>query len=305
MKKIILLAIFCLPGFLMADSTVPFLRLNLNAASMGQGGAGCAGYGSISNININPASTNKAQDALLAFSYGSSSELQLSSTQTTALVPIEGAGSFGLAYIYSKQRFDDPSAAGQTLDRNDKEALINYSVMNGEQLGLGANLKYAWSDIYGTTASFLSADLGMIYIVDDSLSFGLSLNGLGGKISSYGSAYYGLGDDHIDSKITAGMNYLLFNDNENKLSISADTGYILTFSRGIISAGFKYEYRSMLTIMAGDYENGYGEDYLTAGLGTSFDIGGINFIIDYTYSPKAAGSGGFWNDQYITITTIL
>ena len=304
MKKAILLAILCLPVFLMADSTVPFLRLNLNAAGMGQGGTGCAGYGSISNININPASTNKAQDASLAFSYGSSSEFQLSSTQTTALVPFEVTVSFGMAYIYSKQQFDDPAADGQKLDRNDKEVLINYSVMNGDQLGFGADLKYAWSDIYSTTASFLSADLGMIYIVDDNLSFGLALKGLGGEISSYGGAY-GLGNERIDSGITAGANYMLLNDNENKLSVSADTGYILIFNRGIVSAGFKYEYRSMLTIMAGDYENGYGEDYLTAGLGTSFDIGGINFKIDYTYSPKAGGAGDFGNDQYITITSIL
>jgi hypothetical protein len=304
MKKILLLAVFFLPVCLMAGSTVPFLRLNLNASGMGQGGTGCADYGSISNIDINPASTNKTQDASIAFSYGSSSEFQLSSTQTTALVPFDGGGIFGISYIYSKQQFNAPAAGGQELDRNDKEILINYSFMNGDQFGFGADMKYAWSDIYGTTASFLSADLGMIYIADESLSFGLALNGLGGETSSQGSAY-GLRDERLDSGITTGVDYMLLNDNENKLTISADAGYILTFNTGIVSAGFKYEYRSILTITAGDYENAYGMDYLTAGLGIDFDIGGMNYKIDYTYSPKVGGTGGFGNDEFITITALL
>jgi hypothetical protein len=304
MKKLFLLPLIFISSYLIADASVPFLRLDLNAAAQGEGGAGCASYGSISTMSINPASTIHMQNSSFGISYGNSSELNISATQTSALIPVEGAGNFGISYIYSKQQITDAADDGNLADRIDNQMLLNYSFMGGDSIGYGINLKYANSNIYGTEVSFLDADLGMIYLLDENISLGLSLNGIGGRIDYEGYAY-GLSGENLDSELLAGINCRLLNDNENTLTASLDTGYIFTFNRGVVLAGVEYIYRSLFVLRVGDSENAEGEDYLSAGLGMNYEIGGVNFKFDYTYSPKASGSGAFGNNQYISITALL
>lgn len=305
MKKTLMIVLLCAPSVLFGASSAPFLRFNYNAASQGMGGGeGCARFGDISGMSINPASTNGASNASAAFSYGNIGEFDISATQTSVLVPVADAGSFGASFIYSKQVIDDPANPGSKLDRNDRLALLNYSFMSGDSLGFGLNLKYSCSDVEGTTASFLAADIGALYLFDKDISFGLAAKDIGVLVSSGGSGY-GLKDESLDSSLLAGVNYYLLDDNESKLSLSMDLGFVVPFDRAVISAGMEYGYNSLFVIRLGDYENMSGENYLSVGLGMDTDIAGINFKFDYTYSPKISGSYNFSNDQFITITSIF
>jgi len=238
MKKILMIVLLCAPSVLFGVSSAPFLRFNYNAASQGSGGAGCARFGDISGISINPASTNGAMNASAAFSYGDIGEFDISATQTNVLVPVTDYGNFGASFIYSKQGIDDPADPGSKIDRNDRLALLNYSFMTDDSIGFGANLKYAWSDVAGTTASFLAADIGALYLFDKDLSFGLAARDIGALVSSGGNGY-GLKEEGLDSSVMAGVNYYMLYDNENKLSLSMDLGFAIPFERAVISEGME------------------------------------------------------------------
>jgi hypothetical protein len=303
----VLCVLSCATAFAGSNSTYDFLRADVSARAGALAGSYVTIMNDATSIFYNPAGLSTLEKP--AGSLGFFKHLMdINSGYVTYSQPYEDLGYFGIGVLYVNYgSFDETddlgNKLGSTFSASDLALSLGYSNTIEENLYWGANAKFIYSSIAGTTSTGLAADLGILYNIPDSrVTIGASLRNLGGQLSSYLSTKENLPLDFVvgASVVPKGIP-LLLNLNFHKLNDD-----VKTFGERFkaFSVGGEFTLSKVLQARVG-YNNEQRQELKT---GTSAGLagfsGGIGITVqDYKVDYALSSLGSIGSLHRITIGT--
>ncbi len=210
-----------------ANNTVyGFLRTDVSARAGALAGSYVTIMNDVTSIFYNPAglgTLEKPTGSLGFFKH----LLDINSGYVSYSQPYQDLGYFGVGVQYMNYgTFDETDDLGNTIGQfnaSDLAVSLGYSNMIEENFYWGANAKFIYSSIAGSSSTGLAADLGILYYIPDSrITLGASMRNLGAQLSSYMSTRESLPLDLVVgvSVVPKGLP-LLLNVNFHKLNDDA------------------------------------------------------------------------------------
>ncbi len=207
-----------------ANNTVyGFLRTDVSARAGALAGSYVTIMNDVTSIFYNPAglgTLEKPTGSLGFFKH----LLDINSGYVSYSQPYQDLGYFGVGVQYMNYgTFDETDDLGNTIGQfnaSDLAVSLGYSNMIEENFYWGANAKFIYSSIAGSSSTGLAADLGILYHIPDSrITLGASMRNLGAQLSSYMSTRESLPLDLVVgvSVVPKGLP-LLLNVNFHKLN---------------------------------------------------------------------------------------
>ncbi|MEK7671023.1 MAG: type IX secretion system protein PorQ, partial [Bacteroidota bacterium] len=303
----VLCVLSCATAFAGSNSTYDFLRADVSARAGALAGSYVTMMNDATSIFYNPAGLStleKPAGSLGFFKH----LLDINSGYVTYSQPYEDLGYFGIGVLYVNYgSFDETddlgNKLGSTFSASDLALSLGYANTIEENLYWGANAKFIYSSIAGTTSTGLAADLGILYNIPDSrVTIGASLRNLGGQLSSYLSTKENLPLDFVvgASVVPKGIP-LLLNLNFHKLNDD-----VKTFGERFkaFSVGGEFTLSKVLQARVG-YNNEQRQELKT---GTSAGLagfsGGIGITVqDYKVDYALSSLGSIGSLHRITIGT--
>ncbi|MEK7249186.1 MAG: type IX secretion system protein PorQ [Bacteroidota bacterium] len=303
----VLCVLSCATAFAGSNSTYDFLRADVSARAGALAGSYVTIMNDATSIFYNPAGLStleKPAGSLGFFKH----LLDINSGYVTYSQPYEDLGYFGIGVLYVNYgSFDETddlgNKLGSTFSASDLALSLGYANTIEENLYWGANAKFIYSSIAGTTSTGLAADLGILYNIPDSrVTIGASLRNLGGQLSSYLSTKENLPLDFVvgASVVPKGIP-LLLNLNFHKLNDD-----VKTFGERFkaFSVGGEFTLSKVLQARVG-YNNEQRQELKT---GTSAGLagfsGGIGITVqDYKVDYALSSLGSIGSLHRITIGT--
>lgn len=156
---------------------------------------------------------------------------------------------------------------------------LSYRIVGG--LSAGLNLRWLRSEIGAPKAgTAFAADLGMLYRLK-AFRAGFQLSNVGSKLDFGGSSSYSL-----PSRLEFAAGYMLGDKAKHGLDISAAADMYLQDSAVAVSAGLKYEFKSLLWF-AGGYKLALSDSLPSfASLGAGFSVYGLELGAAYVLFPS-------------------
>ncbi|MAT40420.1 MAG: hypothetical protein CL946_12560 [Ectothiorhodospiraceae bacterium] len=190
-----------------------------------------------------------------------------------------------------------PGPAEGTTSGDDLSAGITAALPFGENLEVGASVKYLFTKIYTTSADGYAFDLGVRYrplVSEDGrgLQFGAAVSNLGSM------SEFQLESPTLPVGIRAGAGYSMpLEITKGTLSLVAENMYYTKDEKNHLHTGAEVSYKENLFLRLG-YVTGFDIRALTFGLGASYSI----FMFDFAYVP---GKNEFGSTSTISLTLLL
>jgi hypothetical protein len=293
----------------LAQTGMKFLSTSLDARASGLARAVTAVYGNSSALFYNPAGM-AGIDHSFDFTIGRVNFIADINYiyGTAAYVPGQGEwGVFGLSFI--SVDYGDLMA---TMRAENEQGFIDLGLYNPQayaigfgysksltsQFSIGAQIKYVKQDLGGGFVDFNSDQSGVVIetnqdvIVFDfgvlyntgfkSLNFGMSIRNFSEEIKYLQETF----QLPLTFRIGLSMNTLDLTDlnpDEHSLLLSVDASHPRDYSEQV-GFGLEYIFMKMFALRAG-YEFPNDEHGFSAGVGFHKDISGVNFGLDYAYTP--------------------
>ncbi|MHB2026405.1 MAG: PorV/PorQ family protein [Elusimicrobiota bacterium] len=259
-----------------------FLNVGVGARQLGMGSAfmGVDTDPDANAINWNPAALALIQKKDVTVSYNSlfMDENQGFVGYAQPLSGGSGVVAGGLNYLNIaniQARAGDTENANSTFN-NDNYALSgSYARTLGQNLSVGANVKFIHEQFFDYSQSAEALDLGALYKTPiKDLTAGAALRNLGTDI----------GPDQLPLTADGGLSYKLLKE---RLTLASDVDWLALDKTAYISLGAEYWINEILALRAG-YQFGHGADQLQSeltgmGIGMGFKTHG--FDLDYAFLP--------------------
>ena len=157
-------------------SGAQFLGVGLGAAPSAMGGASVAIVDGRAALALNPAGLSRVGGH--TFSVAHASWLDEASYQfATYATPLGGRGAVGLALQQGSLSWDNTGEG--SFESGDFAGAVGYSYLLGQNLALGADVRYVSSTLGDESASSYAFDAGVLYLPTDRLSLGAAVRHLG------------------------------------------------------------------------------------------------------------------------------
>jgi hypothetical protein len=273
-----------MPSYSAASGTgttgAQFLRLGAGARPVAMGGAFTAIADDVNGPQYNAAGIAWAGNKEAVASYIDYLE-GISYSYIGYIHPLKNGSALGLAVAYlDSGAIDQTNLAGSTIgtfSSTQSLLLMTYAKTLGSKISWGTNLKVFQQKIEEEKSNGYAFDLGAIYKIKPSLSFGVNVQNLGPGVKFVQEK------DPLPLTVKAGAAYIFV---EKVLTLSGDAKYQpKEDSKVSENIGLEYWVNQNLALRAGydtanlsDIENYNG---ITAGLG--FQVSGFN--LNYAWMP--------------------
>jgi len=197
-----------------ATNSAVFLRINSSARTAALGGLGTAIYGDVSNTEQNPASLYWIDQREIVVSHNEWFE-GIRSEYMAYAYPFRDDLIFAVSgkylYIDGMNKTDSSGNLLGKFSSNDSVYTITLTKRLNDNIGIGASTKFIKQVIDSSGGSVVAGDVGVIYNVEDRMSFGAAIRNVGDSLAihkeafplpltySVGSAYY------FDSNLNLGL----------------------------------------------------------------------------------------------------
>jgi hypothetical protein len=139
-----------------------------------------------------------------------------------------------------------------------------------EKISLGIGLKYISQELYEEKASGFAFDFGGLYQDSENLTYGLSLQNVGGEIKFIEEG------DPLPLNLKLGAAYKF---PEKDLTLALDLNFP-SYKKSRINIGVEYWFKELLALRGG-LKSGYDLPEVSFGLGFRYE----SFLLDYAYVP--------------------
>ncbi len=218
----------------------------------------------------------------------------------------------------TKTTVQNPDGTGQTFSPQYLTIGATYSKMLSDRVSVGLNVNYISETLDLVSASGLGFDVGVTYsdvAGVSGLDFAVILKNLGPDMTFDGSGLFlsatadgqARGDQFykisaaafsLPTSLDIGVGYRLNIDDQNMLNLNGSFSNN-NFYTDQYRAGAEYSYDNLLFFRAGyiytaDFESSDVVYKFSAGFGLHYDLGGVNFKLDYAYLPAE-----FFSDTHV------
>lgn len=310
MRKLVIIAIslMILAGFSYTNAETgeagqagPFMKYGLGARALGMGGAYCAIAEGIDAVYYNPAGLAFIKKRQVGFTYLSLT-LDRNLNSAAVIFPVRNQAVMGLSWINS-------SVGGVPMidsDRNYYDDFVNsnnaisltFSKMFGEDLAIGANLRYLQAKLDIIDSYTVGVDIGAFYRLKKMFAFGVNIQDMGSVYqwdsSNYWSSNKGnVYNDNFPIRLRGGASATLL----NKALVGSFELVKIQYLDIKVHTGAEYWFFNEVSMIVPDEES---EDDVTKtsvnkrmlGLRTGFSDGSLSFGLSL-YSPFGKVNGGF------------
>jgi len=292
---ILLLIIIPVTGFAGGETGLSILKIGVSARAAAMGEAFVASADDASGIFWNPAGPAWINHRQAHFTHNK--WIQDISNDVAGVIFPTSHGTFGIGLMLNnvndiERRITATEEPVGTFSSHDFSMSFNYARMFGENLSVGAKIKYLNEKIYVETASGYAVDFGVRYrLLKSGLFVAAAIQNIGSMSEMVQESIT------LPRTLRIGTAYVVPGHfMGDKLLFAAD--YVKIFEDGDhVNFGLEYYPYKKIVARAG-YQTGYEERSFAAGFGLNF--GFIN--IDYAYVPFDNDLG---NSQRFSMTAFF
>ncbi len=267
-----------------ASTGLSFLKLGAGSRAVGMGESYVAAANDASATYWNPAGLVALNGTELLFTHNK--WLQDITNEFAALGFRLGKNGFGFSFMTNsvsgiERRVIASAEPLDVLTAHDVMLGLSYARKLGDNLNLGATIKYLYQKIYIEEASGLAFDFGAQYATPiRGLAAGLAMQNLGSMSK--------LKDEptQLPRTLRLGLAYLMPIQTMNSEILLAAEWMKILKSNGHLNFGLEYTFSKYFAIRLG-YQTGF-ED---KGIHTGFGVGFSRYRLDYAYVPFTSELG--------------
>jgi len=265
-------------------SGLSLLRNEHAARQAGMGGAAVAMSGDVNASAYNPATADGVEQFTASFGhtvFWDNIRFESGYFAIGLWPKLVMHGGLRLAAIDEIERrgsvpTDEPDGL---FDSHDITGKLGFAYRVNEKVAAGLGVGWVFEEIDGWRGSKLNFDLGVIARVNDKVTLGTSVTGLGDDLVITKSGSPASRDIPLPTSWRMGGSYRLS-------SLQAAADYVLTDSKGHLHLGAEKMFREQLGLRAG-YMTGY--DSKNFATGASFSM--HNVTVDYAFLPFSNNLG--------------
>lgn len=191
--KIIVIICLLISGSLMATTksgttAAQFLKIGINARTMGMGESAVANSTGLSALQYNPACLSRFNTQEITFSQSNwlvnTDFINFSASMNFNQFGIVGIHVTHLDYGDEKVRtINEPTGNGEYWDAQDLNIGLTYSKNLTDRFSIGGQVKYISQQIWHMTSSTIAMDIGALFITPfKDVRLGMSITNFGGKM---------------------------------------------------------------------------------------------------------------------------
>jgi hypothetical protein len=264
--------------------TGQFLKLPINARSVGMGNAQVALAEGALSIAYNPAGILSIPDVSFGATYNQW-WADITHSFIGGAINLNEIGTIGVGMLMLST--DDmlvrtpafPEGTGEKFKAYDVAYTVSYARRISEDFGIGINAKIIRSNLYNKelSANSFAVDIGTLYDVPVLRTrLGISLNNLGEDLSYISETY------SLPTVLRFGARVTVFDEEDSKMFVALQVGRP-NDSDEQYNVGFEYIVFNALSLRGG-YRFNYDAENWSAGLGMSLKSLGLNGRFDYAFT---------------------